>query len=179
MNPSRRQMLQFGAGAAVASVLGTKWAYGVAEAGTAKIPIGVQLWSVRHQGEKELPVVLEAIARMGYQTVELAHSYYGHDAQVWRKLLDDNGLKSCGMHLGLPALLGEAFDKTVEMHKVIGSPFLIVASLPKRNLASVEAIAETAKVFNEIAARLKPLGMKTGYHCHGGDFAQVEGRTAW
>jgi len=179
MNLSRRRMLQWSAGAAATSILGTKWMPHAAAAATAKIPLGVQLWSVRHQCEKELPTVLQAVAEMGYQAVELAHSYYGHDAPAWRKLLDDNGLKSCGMHLGLPALQGDAFDKTVEMQKIIGSPFLIVASLPKRNLATVQAITETGKVFNDIAAQLKPLGMKIGYHCHGGDFAQVEGRTAW
>ena len=43
------------------------------------------------------------------------------------------------MHMGLRMLEGEAFDKTVEMHKVIGTPYLIVASLPKKNLASVQA----------------------------------------
>lgn len=179
MNVSRRQMLQMSAGAAAASIFGTKLARGAAAATMAKIPIGLELWSVRQQCEKELPAVLQAVAQMGYQGVELAHSYYGHDASAWRKLLEDNGLKSCGMHLGLPALQGEAFDKTVEIHKLLGTPYLIVASLPKKNLASVAATIETGKIFNELSARLKPHGMKIGYHCHGGDFAQVEGRTAW
>jgi sugar phosphate isomerase/epimerase len=116
---------------------------------------------------------------MGYETVELAHSYYGHDAAVWRKLLDENGLKSCGMHMGLRMLEGDAFDETVEIHKVIGTPYLIIASLPKKKLASVETIAETAEQFNDLSKRLAPHGMKIGYHCHGGDFAKVEGKTAW
>jgi sugar phosphate isomerase/epimerase len=179
MNLSRRQLLQWSAGAAATSILGTKWARGVTAATMAKIPIGLELWSVRQQCEKELPAVLQAVAQMGYQGVELAHSYYGHDASAWRKLLDDNGLKSVGMHMGLPALQGEAFDKTVEIHKLLGTPYLIVASLPKKSLASVAAIVETGKVFNQLAARLKPHGMKIGYHCHGGDFEQVEGKTAW
>lgn len=179
MNLSRRQLLQLSAGAAATSILGTKWARGVMAAPTAKIPVGLELWSVRQQCEKELPAVLQAVAQMGYQGVELAHSYYGHDAAAWRKLLDDNGLKSCGMHMGLPALQGDAFDKTVEIHKILGTPYLIVASLPKKSLASVAAIVETGKVFNDLAARLKPHGMQVGYHCHGGDFEQVEGKTAW
>ena len=80
MNLSRRQLLQFSAGAAATSILGTKLARGVAAATMAKIPIGLELWSVRQQCEKELPAVLQAVAQMGYQGVELAHSYYGHDA---------------------------------------------------------------------------------------------------
>jgi sugar phosphate isomerase/epimerase len=145
----------------------------------AKIPIALELWSVRKQCEKELPAVLRAVAKMGYYGVELAHSYYGYDAAAWRKLLDDNGLKSCGMHMGLPMLAGDEFQKTVEIHKALETPYLVIASLPKKNVASVQALLETAKLFNQLSKQLKPHGMKIGYHCHGGDFEKVEGRTPW
>ncbi len=179
MKLSRRHVLKLGASAAATWIAGTGLTRTGAAATTAKIPLGLELWSVRHQCEKELPAVLKAVGEMGYETVELAHSYYGYDAVAWRKLLDENGLKSCGMHMGLGALEGDAFDKTVEIHKVIGTPYLIIASLPKKKLASVETIGEIANQFNELCDRLAPHGMKIGYHCHGGDFAQVEGKTAW
>jgi len=172
-------MLKLSAGAAATWIAGTGLARGASLNAKAKIPLGLELWSVRHQCEEELPAVLKAVARMGYESVELAHSYYGFDAPAWRKLLDKNGLKSCGMHMGLRALEGDAFDETVKKHKVIGTPYLIVASLPKKKLASVEAIVETADYFNGLAERLEPHGMKIGYHCHGGDFAKVGDRTAW
>ena len=179
MTISRRQLLKLGAGAAATWITGTGLARSGVAAATAKIPIGLELWSVRHQCEDELPIVLKAVAQMGYDSVEMAHSYYGHDAKTWRKLLDENGLKSCGMHMGLKALEGDAFEETVKIHKIIGTPYLIIASLPKKSLASVQAIAETAEQFNQISKRLEPHGMKIGYHCHGGDFEKVEGRTAW
>jgi sugar phosphate isomerase/epimerase len=143
----------------------------------AKIPIGLELWSVRAQAEKELPTVLAAVARMGFQAVELAHKTYGYDAPAWRKLLDGNGLKSCGMHMGLPALEGDELQKTVEFHKVLGTPYLIIAAVPEKNRASQQAIKETCKRFNTISEHLKQHGMKLGYHCHGGDFAKIEGGT--
>jgi sugar phosphate isomerase/epimerase len=179
MKFSRRQMLKMGAGAAAMGLVGTGLPLAALGAKSGKIPIGLELWSVRHQCEQELPTVLGAVAAMGYSSVELAHSYYGYDAAAWRRLLDENGLKSCGMHTGLPKLQGDAFKETVEMHKVIGTPYLIIASLPKKNLASVQAIVDTAKHFNELSKQLEPHGMKIGYHCHGGDFARVEGQTAW
>jgi len=172
-------MLQLSAGAAAASILGTRLTPTAVAAPAKKIPLGLELWSVRQLCEKELPRVLQAVAKMGYDAVELAHSYYGYDAAAWRKLLDDNGLKSCGMHMGLPALQGEAFQKTVDIHKVIGTPYLIIASLPHKSLASLQAIIETGKQFNDLSKKLAPHGMKIGYHCHGGDFAKVDGRTAW
>jgi sugar phosphate isomerase/epimerase len=176
---SRRQLLKLSAGAAATCLTGTRLVCGD-DAGTkAKIPLGLELWSVRHQCEKELPVVLKAVAQMGYASVEMAHSYYGYDAAAWRKLLDDNGLTSCGMHMGLRMLEGDNFEKTVEIHKVIGTPYLIIASLPKSKLSSVQGIVEIGKTFNELSERLAPHGMKIGYHCHGGDFAKVEEQTAW
>jgi sugar phosphate isomerase/epimerase len=179
MTLSRRQMLKLSAAAAATWIAAPRMARGAAASTTAKIPIGLELWSVRHQCEEELPPVLKAVAEMGYESVELAHSFYGHDASTWRKLLDKNGLRSCGMHMGLPALEGGAFDKTVADHKIIGTPYLIIASLPRKNVASVEAIVDTAKQFNGLAERLAPHNMKIGYHCHGGDFAKVGDQTVW
>jgi len=179
MTLSRRQMLKLGAGAAALAMAERGLPQRAAAIMTDKIPVGLELWSVRFECEKDLPGVLRAVAQMGYQAVELAHSYYNHDAQAWRKLLDENHLKSCGMHMGLPALEGDAFQKTVDIHKLLGTPYLIVASLPKKALASRETILETGKRFNDLADRLRAHGMQIGYHCHGGDFEKVDGRTAW
>ena len=39
-------------------------------------PIGLQLYSVRHDCEKDLPMVLEAVAKMGYKGVESTELVY-------------------------------------------------------------------------------------------------------
>jgi hypothetical protein len=84
MNVSRRQILQLSAGVAATWVTGARLAPCWATPAEEKIPIGLELWSVRHQCEKELPTVLKAVGQMGYDSVEMAHSYYGHDAVTWR-----------------------------------------------------------------------------------------------
>ena len=38
---------------------------------------------------------------------------------------------------------------------------------------------DTAKLFTELAAKVKPQGMRVGYHAHGGDFKKFDGETAW
>ena len=38
---------------------------------------------------------------------------------------------------------------------------------------------KTAKLFTEMAAKVKPQGMRVGYHAHGGDFKKFDGETAW
>src|SRR5438094_6516248 len=107
------------------------------------IPIGLQLYSVREDAAKDLPGVLKAVAKMGYEGVEFA-GYYGHSAQDVRKMLDDNGLKCCGGHLGLDTLLGDALPATIEYQQTLGNKFLIVPGLGPQRTNSKAAWLETA-----------------------------------
>lgn len=177
MNLDRRQLLKLGAGAAAASVLGARLPQLVA-AEKRKIRIGLQLYSIRKDAAKNLAEVLAAVAKMGYEGVEFA-GYYGHKAEEIRQLLDKNKLVCCGTHTPYAALQPKEFQATIEFNKVLGNKFVIVPGLPKENFASVKALVDTAKFFTDLAAKLKPMGMYTGYHAHGGDFKPVEGQVPW
>src|SRR5215831_14773788 len=96
-----------------------------------KIPIAVQVYSVREIAQKDTAGTLAKIAKIGYQGVEFA-GYYGHSAQDIRKILDDNGLKAAGTHTGLDTLLGDQLPKTIEFNRTIGNKNLIVPSLPQK-----------------------------------------------
>ena len=187
MSFSRRDMLRLGVGAAALWATGTSDAAQVprpkrrrkaATESTKKIPIGLQLYSVRQDCKKDLPAVLEAVAMMGYKGVEFA-GYYGRNAEELRKLLDKNNLVCCGTHTGLNTLTGDAWKGTVELNKTIGNKYLIVPGLPAKNVASKEAIVQTAKLFTDLAAKGKEVGMYVGYHAHGGDFKKFDGETEW
>ena len=177
MSVSRRNFLHLGVGAAAA------WATGAesllaATSSRRKIPVGLQLYSVRHACGKDLPAVLEAVGKMGYEGVEFA-GYYGRTAEELRKLLDQNGLKCCGTHTRLDALTGEALGGTVEFNRTLGNKYLIVSGMPHSYSESVQTIKDTARVYNEVAGQIKEHGMRVGYHAHGGDFKKVDGRPAW
>ncbi len=144
----------------------------------ARIPIALQLYSVRNDCEGDLPGTLKAVADMGYEGVEFA-GYYGRRAQELRTMLDDLGLKVAGTHIGLDTLLGEQFEHTVEFNKTIGNVNLVVPGLAEERRNSAQAWRETAGVFNEIAERLKPLGMRTGYHNHAVEFTPMDGELPW
>lgn len=144
----------------------------------ARIPIALQLYSVREDCAKDLPGVLKALAEMGYEGVEFA-GYYDYSAEELRKMLDDVGLKVAGTHTGLDTLLGDQFEPTVEFHQTLGNKFLIVPGLPEERRCSAEAWKQTAELFNEIAEKLKPHGMRTGYHNHRIEFQLFDGETGW
>ena len=144
-----------------------------------KIPIGVQLFSVRNAAQNDLPGTLEAIANMGYEGVEFfGNQYYGRNGAELRKLLDDNGLKCCGTHTGIGELRGDNFPRTAELHLQLGTPFMIVPGT-LNELQNLEGNQRFVEEFNQIAERAKPLGLYTGYHAHAPDARMVDGITAW
>jgi sugar phosphate isomerase/epimerase len=145
---------------------------------TSPIPVGLQLYSVRNECAKDLSAVLAAVAAMGYEGVEFA-GYHGRSAAELGKLLDDNGLRCCGTHLGIDALTGEELERTVEFNRTLGNEFLIVASLPDERMADRQACLETARAFNEISHQVETYGMRVGYHNHAADLRLLDGGTPW
>ena len=148
------------------------------QSNTKKVPISVQLYSVRNAASNDLAATLEKIAKMGYDGVEFA-GYYGKDAKELRKMLDDNGLKCSGTHTGIDQFRGDNFERTAELHKTLGTKFMIVPGGIDNELHDVGRNKQMAEEFNKIAEKAKPFGLSVGYHAHGGDAKLIEGIPAW
>jgi len=145
---------------------------------TKKIPVGLQLYSVRNECAKDLPGTIAAVGKMGYKGVEFA-GYYGRDAKALRQLLDDAGLECCGTHIALDTLLGDNLQKTVEFNQTLRNHFLIVPSLPEKRRNTKQAWLETADLFSDLAEKVKPQGMRVGYHNHNVEFKPLDGEVPW
>ena len=143
-----------------------------------KIPVAVQLYSVRTAAERDLAGTLEGIAKMGYDGVEFA-GYYGKDIKDIRKMLDDNGLKCCGTHTALNEFRGDRFERTAELHKTLGAKFMIVPGGIDNYLHDIERNKQIAEEFNQLAEKAKALDLFIGYHAHGGDARLIDGTPAW
>jgi sugar phosphate isomerase/epimerase len=179
MNPisnlSRREFLHRSALGAAGLTLGFAASdLAQAEAGK-KIPLGLQLYSLRDQCKTDMPGMLVLVGKIGYKGVEFA-GYFNHSAKDLRKMLDDNGLVACGTHTPYESVLGDKLKDTVEFNRTIGNKFLIV---PWMTGNSKEAWLEKAKLFNELADKLKPEGMWIGYHAHQHDFHKFDDQSAW
>jgi sugar phosphate isomerase/epimerase len=143
-----------------------------------KIPVALQLYSVREDCARDLPGTLKAVANMGYDGVEFA-GYYDRSAEELRKLVDDLGLQVAGTHIGIDTLLGDELEKTVEFNRILGNRFLVVPALPEERRNSKAAWLETARLMNEIAEKVKADGMLVGYHNHAIEFQPVDGDLPW
>ncbi|MBE0534352.1 MAG: sugar phosphate isomerase/epimerase [Phycisphaerae bacterium] len=151
---------------------------GTAQRRPRQLQFGLQLYSVRDDCSKDLPGTLAKVAAMGYVAVEFA-GYYGRTAKDMRKLLDDNGLTCVGTHTGIDTLLGDNLAATIEYNQILGNKFLIVPGLAEKYRSSRKAWLDTAKLFNELAAKVKPQGMLVGYHNHSVEFQPMDGELPW
>jgi sugar phosphate isomerase/epimerase len=149
-----------------------------------RIPIGFQLYTVRGEFARDVPRTLKLLGRIGYQAVEfwgyagMPNVYQKYSASDLRKLLDDCGLKCCGMHLKLKALAKENLQQTIDNNQALGSEYLNVAAA-KEKMGSEHGIADLAALLNETAAECRPHKMTVGYHAHPFDFIKIKGRVAW
>jgi len=149
-----------------------------------KIPIGFQLYTVRGEFSRDVPGTLKKLGEIGYKAVEFwgydgdANVYQKYSAKELRQMMDDCGLKCCGMHLNLKALAKENLQTTIENNRVLGSQYLNVAAA-KEKMGSEKEIVELADLLNERAKECKAHDMLVGYHAHPFDFEKIKGRFAW
>jgi sugar phosphate isomerase/epimerase len=174
---SRRQFVKSSLLAATAlSAKSFAWAQGAAD----NIQIGVQLYSLRDDCEKNFDAALAQVARMGFAGVEFA-GYYKYDgkAKALRKKLDELNLKAEGTHIGADDFRGDRLQRTIDFHHILGCRFLIVPI--DDEFTSPERSQALAELFNQTAEKLKPAGMACGFHNHTGEFKKTgEGtKTYW
>jgi len=173
MEPNRRDFLMKGTAGFAAILVGGSAPLCAARG---KIPIGLQLYSVRQDCARDLPGTLAAVAKMGYEGVEFA-GYFERTARELRRLLDGNGLKCCGTHTAIDTLLGDKLKETIEFNRILGNRFLIVPSLGKNK--TKQDWLNSARLFNELSHKVKEQGLLVGYHNHTVEFQPLEGELPW
>jgi sugar phosphate isomerase/epimerase len=164
----------------VAGPVSAAWALAkyLPAAAAARIPIAVQLYSVRRDCQQDFDAAIEQVAAMGFEGVEFAGYYtYAGKASELGSRLRALKLKAAGTHIGLETLQGDALKRTIDFHQAIGCRFLIVPSHAAfTDPDKSKALADT---FNQLSETLKPLGMACGYHNHVGEFRKDGDKTYW
>ncbi len=145
---------------------------------TQSIPIGVQLYSVRHDLEKDLRGTLQAVAEMGYAGVEF-FGFPKHPAGELRALLKEFGLACCGWHTPFELVQDDKLEETIAFHKELGNKYLIIPGIPDELRRSRADWLKLAEFFNGLSDKLAPHGMVTGYHNHSVEFVALDGEKPW
>lgn len=143
-----------------------------------RIPLGVQLYSVRRELDEDFEGTIAEIARMGYEGVEFA-DYFGYSAAELKTILDKNDLLCCGSHVRIGDLRGETLKETIEFNQTLENEYLILRWIPQEDRVNRETFLRTIEEYNRISEQIKPYDLRLGYHNHDYIFESFNGELLW
>jgi sugar phosphate isomerase/epimerase len=162
--------------------------------------IGLQLYTVKDELDKDLPGTLRTLAALGCRTVEAANFATNLDPVRLRAALDEVGMDCLSAHVPLPFLLGDLAPLIAEM-KALGVRYVVcTAPWVEDNARFLQAAEQgsmetafgdlmhsltledwrwNAGQLNRVAGELHAAGLQLVYHNHGFEFKQFEGKPAY
>jgi sugar phosphate isomerase/epimerase len=141
-----------------------------------RLPVGLELYSVRDELAKDLMGTVRAVAKQGYEVVEFYSPYFQWTpdyARDVRKLLDELNIKCLSTHNGRNALEGDGLKKAIELNQIIGSKTIVMASAGR--VDTKDDWKKVAETLTSAGEALKPLQMRAGYHNHQLEFTEKDG----
>lgn len=140
--------------------------------------IGIQLFSLWKQAERDFLGTIQKVADLGYEGIQFAGFYHTPANQV-KRVLDERGLVPAGAHVGIHQLLHEEIEKTFKFHRTIENKFIICPAIPKEMRQTADDYKKTAETLNHIGEACKKAGFVFGYHNHDFEFETVENGTGF
>ncbi|MCL6457795.1 MAG: sugar phosphate isomerase/epimerase [Gorillibacterium sp.] len=138
-----------------------------------KIPVGLQLYTLRDETAKDFPGTLKKVAELGFQVVEFA-GYGGIPATEMKQLLDELGLKAISSHVGYDLLLGD-LEGQIAYAKEIGIEYLVLPWFEQEKLQEESEYKVAVASFRTIAEKVTEAGLTFLYHNHAFEFAKLGG----
>jgi sugar phosphate isomerase/epimerase len=133
--------------------------------------IGIQLYSLRHELEKDFAGTLARVGAIGYAEVEFA-GYFGRSPEQVAATLQRAGLSAPSAHVPIERLR-EDWTRTLDAARAMGHRYLIVPSIPEADRATPNAVKQVAAELEKAGTEAKAAGVKLGFHNHDVDFAAI------
>ncbi|MBM7567686.1 sugar phosphate isomerase/epimerase family protein [Paenibacillus sacheonensis] len=138
--------------------------------------LAAQLYTVRNELKKDFEAVLRELAQMGWAAVQI-DGLHGNPARDIAAVMNELGLKTAGMHVGLPRMRDD-LDNVLEEARLFGTKDFICHSLPD-GLQNPEGYASVKRDLLAVAERVKGTEFRVGYHNHDFEFhTTIDGKFA-
>ena len=156
---------------------------------TRKIPLGIQLWTVKDEAAKDLEGTLRQVYAAGFREIEFA-GFYGKTAAEIGKLMKDIGFSLVSMHAGAADIATKG-DEILADAKTLGLRYVVCSSpgvYPEKDKLPWEERMKAvdlndwkwnAELFNKFGKQVSAAGMTFGYHNHSAEFKKFDGKTAF
>ena len=143
----------------------------------AKLPISVQLYTVRDLTAADFAGTMKKIAGIGYRNVELAGWGNLTTAKDVRKALDDAGLKASGAHVGIDAFKAD-IAKVIDDARTIGYANVICPYIDE-SYRSAAGYRKLADELNSFGPKINAAGLSLLYHNHAFEFDKFDGKAGF
>lgn len=138
-------------------------------------PIGLQMYTLRNETEKDFLGTLAKVAELGYAGVELA-GYGNLSAKQLAPELQKLGLKVSGAHTPLNRLEDD-LEAVIEEMKQLGARYVICPWLPPDRRPDGAGYRELGRLLNDIGESCQEQGLQLVYHHHDFELQQFDGVT--
>jgi len=140
-------------------------------------PIGLQLYTVRDQLDKDIAGTINQLAAIGYHDLEI-YSLYGKTPGEFTKILKDNGATASSGHYMLPDVKTN-WQKHIDDAKALGLQYMVHAILQPEDRKSFDDYKRLAELFNKAAEQTHKAGIQFCYHNHNFEFKKYGDTTAY
>src|SRR5215472_14689083 len=161
--PTRREFVLTAIAASAAASL----PFARAASAASKIPVGLEMYSVRNTMAKNLSGTVRAVAAAGYQGLEFYAPYFdwtAEQAKEMRKLLDDLGIQCFSTHNDFDFFSAAKIGHAREVNLILGSKYIVMAS--SHEGATQDAWRKVAETLNAASESLAADKLGVGYHNH-------------
>lgn len=142
--------------------------------------IGVQLYTVRKEINKDLVGTLKKVAEIGYTSIETAGykdgKFYGLSPMEFKSMANDLGLKVLSSHNGIRP---ELVEQIVEDNASLGVEYTVLPYLGNTQRKTLDDYKKLTETFNSYGEVCNKAGIKFAYHNHAFEFDVMDGKTPY
>lgn len=131
------------------------------------LPVGLQLYSVRDDMEKDPLGTLRKIKEMGYDGIEDC-GYASKDPEGFRSTCEEIGLRIISAHGGDEVII-DKIEETVELYKKLGTEYLVLAYTGEDNYPTGENYKKHSEGLASSCDYAAKHGIQVLFHNHEGE----------
>ena len=134
-----------------------------------RLPVGLQLYSVRDELRRDFRGTLGRVRDMGYEGVEFFDEFAGNTPEQVRAICDSLGLTIFSNHFPYQRAVQD-FDGVVRDSRILGLQYITIPSMPARPGADPARFEACVTALGECAQKARAAGFPLLYHNHDFEF---------
>lgn len=136
-----------------------------------KLPVAVQLYSVRDDMEQDFYGTIKAMKEIGYDGVEFA-GLFGEEPAKIKAFCEEIGITPISAHVPYYDMLEDP-EKVLADYAEIGVKYVAVPYLTEECRPGTDGFAATVEGIRKIGEAAKKLGIQLLYHNHDFEFVKI------